>query len=752
MRTDAELAADYLGRRDEAAFRELVRRHAGPVFRAALAVSGDHQTAEDALQETFLAVMRGLRRYEPGRSFRAWAVGIAVKRASNLARGRRRALRRDEKAGTRKEEGMQPHEAAQRDETNRRVTEAIGSLPEERRLPLLLHYAEGLSHAEIAAALGIPQGTAKSRVARGLEELRDRLGRSGLAVAAPDLARLLAAAPKAEPAAALLEVACAKAVAAGPAAGLLGLKFAAAALLALGAAGGAIHLAGDAEESRVSRAAPASERIARADDAPVAFAPDSGAAEAPGGGAPPAAAQEPSVDAADAPAPGGAAEEGEGPPEGGRILKAADLPEGSVVVKKDGETKELAGGTFVSGGRRIVPAGPARGDGATRFAPLPPYRGDATIEGRVVDAAGRPIAGAPLFRISPKADRSQGTILSFEFLAEVGKSGADGSFRLERHEAGAFFLVADYQRQMLRPRGLETKRAVRVEVAPLGVATGVELVVPIDAAALVPLRGVLTDAAGAPIRGAEVFVDYLEAITDAAGRFDVGRVAPGARLVQATRTGYKPLETTFEVRAGVENVCELRMELAATGSLRLAGRIVDEGGNAVPDAGIYLGRGNGTVRSLRSDADGRFAFETLPDSMLGADASITVWVDGFFPKSLKKVAVPQDSLEIRLERAIRLLVRVVSEATGEPIRQIAGALGRDVLQEDGTVVRRDFRSWSLYSETGTLDDLEAPAERLRLTLEAPGHARVELVLDLRPGEASRELTVALPALPAPGGG
>ena len=185
--TDRELVRRFAGNGDEAAFRLIVERHAAAALRVAHAITRDHQAAEDATQETFLAVSRGLRkgRYEPGRNLRAWIIGIAAKRALNVARGRRRALRREERhAMTDRRPHPGPREAAQYGEAREQLAVALRDLSPKSRAVLELHYREGLTHAEVAAALGIARGTVKSRLARALDALRDRLGTRALSVAA----------------------------------------------------------------------------------------------------------------------------------------------------------------------------------------------------------------------------------------------------------------------------------------------------------------------------------------------------------------------------------------------------------------------------------------------------------------------------------------------------------------------------------------------------------------------------------------
>ena len=82
--------------------------------------------------------------------------------------------------------------------------------------------------------------------------------------------------------------------------------------------------------------------------------------------------------------------------------------------------------------------------------------------------------------------------------------------------------------------------------------------------------------------------------------------------------------------------------------------------------------------------------------------------------------------------------------------QIRGRIERERI-EDGQVERVMFRSWSVYREDGVLGDLDCPAGRIYIQLEAPGHGPVEVSMDLDPKEAGRELTIPLPASTEPEG-
>ena len=126
-----------------------------------------------------------------------------------------------------------------------------------------------------------------------------------------------------------------------------------------------------------------------------------------------------------------------------------------------------------------------------------------------------------------------------------------------------------------------------------------------------------------------------------------------------------------------------------------------------------------------------------------------VYAEGHFPKYLPELPpLPLDPFEVRLDRAIRIALTVVSAGTGEPLRQIVGKMEHEQVRE-AEVARVTYRSWSVFKEDGILPDIDCPAGRVYITVEAPGHAEKELQLDLDPAERQREVTVALDPAPEP---
>jgi RNA polymerase sigma-70 factor (ECF subfamily) len=171
---------------DPQAFSRLVALHEGMVFNLAARLLGDPEEARDASQEVFLQVFRTLPRFEGRSSLRTWIYRIVVNHCRNRQRWWRR--RRKDRCCAIDEltpaqearvpaasQGESPYESARRGEEARRVQAALLRLSFDHRAILLLREVQELSCAQVAAALNVPEGTVKSRLARAREALRREL-------------------------------------------------------------------------------------------------------------------------------------------------------------------------------------------------------------------------------------------------------------------------------------------------------------------------------------------------------------------------------------------------------------------------------------------------------------------------------------------------------------------------------------------------------------------------------------------------
>lgn len=158
-------------RGEDSGVRAVYERFSGPVYAVAVSVLGDRELAADAVQEVFVRAWRAADRYDPGQELAPWLFTIARRVAIDLWRSRRRTPVRplDDDAVV-----QLPPDLAAMWEAHQ-VRSAVDRLPpEEREIVGLSHFGQ-LSHAEIAARLGVPLGTVKSRSYRAHRRLAEWL-------------------------------------------------------------------------------------------------------------------------------------------------------------------------------------------------------------------------------------------------------------------------------------------------------------------------------------------------------------------------------------------------------------------------------------------------------------------------------------------------------------------------------------------------------------------------------------------------
>jgi RNA polymerase sigma-70 factor (ECF subfamily) len=160
----------------EQALRDLYRRCSPRVMAVALRMLGDRGEAEDVVQETFLELWRRAKAYDERRASPAtWAVVIARSRAIDRMRARTSLRRAHEAQREDPPPSATPLEPVEAREERERVLGALAQLPAEQRSAVELAFFEGLTHGEIAARLGQPLGTVKSRVRLAMQKLEARL-------------------------------------------------------------------------------------------------------------------------------------------------------------------------------------------------------------------------------------------------------------------------------------------------------------------------------------------------------------------------------------------------------------------------------------------------------------------------------------------------------------------------------------------------------------------------------------------------
>jgi RNA polymerase sigma-70 factor (ECF subfamily) len=186
--TDETLVAAFQAG-DLSAFDVLVHRWERKIHGAIYRVLGSEDDARDLCQEAFLKAYRALPSFKGEARFSSWLYQIAI----NLCRDRMRrrkgrtlvSLDQVENGTTLGAHGPSALDLVEERDLARRVAAAVASLPEEQREVLVLKEYQGLTFLEIAETLELPISTVKTRLYRGLGQLRARLEQQGVRGAAP---------------------------------------------------------------------------------------------------------------------------------------------------------------------------------------------------------------------------------------------------------------------------------------------------------------------------------------------------------------------------------------------------------------------------------------------------------------------------------------------------------------------------------------------------------------------------------------
>jgi RNA polymerase sigma-70 factor (ECF subfamily) len=168
------LLDDRFAAGDPAALREAYDRHGGTVYGIALRCVGAHHDAEDITQQVFVRAWRGRTTFDPRRGeLGGWLVGITRRQVADRLSARFRERDVTDRAG-RVAGTAAPSPVPDQVVDAMVVADEMNQLPPRMRTVLELAFFDDLTHQQIAALTGLPLGTVKSHLRRGLERLRRR--------------------------------------------------------------------------------------------------------------------------------------------------------------------------------------------------------------------------------------------------------------------------------------------------------------------------------------------------------------------------------------------------------------------------------------------------------------------------------------------------------------------------------------------------------------------------------------------------
>ncbi len=173
---------------DAAAFDTLVTRYASDIYALLFRLTENAEEADDLTQETFLSVLKAVKKFRGEADLKTWLFRIAINESRNRhrwwqRRRRRQTISLDAPCGigetplseTVSSLSANPEQEILRREREKMLLEALNNLPDIFREAIILCDIEGFSYEEIAQTLELNIGTVKSRIARGRSELRKKL-------------------------------------------------------------------------------------------------------------------------------------------------------------------------------------------------------------------------------------------------------------------------------------------------------------------------------------------------------------------------------------------------------------------------------------------------------------------------------------------------------------------------------------------------------------------------------------------------
>ncbi len=171
---DAELIARCL-RKEAAAWEAIVVRYRRKVFHIAYKFTGKHDEAEDLTQEIFMKIFKSLEKFNQDADFSTWLSSVA----RNYCIDHYRASKREREVlvedlvafDLAPASSGNPHRALEDRDRRSFLRKGLELLPDKLREAVVLRDLQGLSYQEMADRLGLPEGTVKSRINRGREEL-----------------------------------------------------------------------------------------------------------------------------------------------------------------------------------------------------------------------------------------------------------------------------------------------------------------------------------------------------------------------------------------------------------------------------------------------------------------------------------------------------------------------------------------------------------------------------------------------------
>jgi RNA polymerase sigma factor (sigma-70 family) len=182
MKKDSELLTKFIKDDNLNAFEQIMLRYQKIVYNTCLQTLRDQTDAEDAAQATFLALIKKVKSLKNKDFLSTWLYKVAICVSKKMIRSNIRQREREVKYAMESKKSLEtPRRISILHENRVLIQEAIASLPERYSMPLIAHYFEEKSYKEVAADLGLSATAISTRISRGIEKIRKKLIRKGIA-------------------------------------------------------------------------------------------------------------------------------------------------------------------------------------------------------------------------------------------------------------------------------------------------------------------------------------------------------------------------------------------------------------------------------------------------------------------------------------------------------------------------------------------------------------------------------------------
>lgn len=165
---------------DASVFNELLGMHERKMYAVCLRICGNHEDAQDCLQESMLRIYRSISGFKGQSSFSTWVYRVTMNTCLDELRKRKNKQSTSldgllDSGWSPSDNYDTPEHHAIAEEKKAAIQNAISELPDDMRSAVVLRDVEGFSYDEISGILGINVGTIKSRISRGREKLREKI-------------------------------------------------------------------------------------------------------------------------------------------------------------------------------------------------------------------------------------------------------------------------------------------------------------------------------------------------------------------------------------------------------------------------------------------------------------------------------------------------------------------------------------------------------------------------------------------------